>query len=107
MLSQAAIVSHLLRFRRLTVTAGLHRQGESDFVSLHAVLKPETRHLIRKHELAQMKPSAFLIDVSRGALVEEASLVDALLQGSIAGAGLDVYSQEPLRLTGHPTPYHY
>ena len=54
-----------------------------------------------------MKPSAFLINVSRGALVEEASLVDALLQGSIAGAGLDVYSQEPLRLTGHPTPYHY
>ena len=75
---------------------------EADFVSLHAILKPETRHLIGQHELAQMKPSAFLINVSRGALVDEASLVEALLQHSIAGAGLDVYSQEPLRLTGHP-----
>ena len=74
----------------------------SDFVSLHAVLNPETRHLIGKAQLAQMKPSASLINVSRGALVDEAALVEALAHGRIAGAGLDVYSQEPLLLSGHP-----
>lgn len=75
---------------------------QADFVSLHATLKPESRHIIGRAELAQMKPSAILINVSRGALVDEAALVEALASGKIAGAGLDVYSQEPLALEGHP-----
>lgn len=74
----------------------------ADFVSLHSVLNAETWHLIGKAELAKMKPSASLINVSRGALVDEAALVEALVHGRIAGAGLDVYSQEPLLLSGHP-----
>jgi len=73
----------------------------ADFVSLHAVLSPETRHLIGRKELELMKRSAMLINVSRGALVDEAALVDALVSGRIAGAGLDVYSQEPLARQGH------
>jgi D-3-phosphoglycerate dehydrogenase / 2-oxoglutarate reductase len=76
--------------------------AEADFVSLHAVLNPNTRHLIGRAELALMKPSALLINVSRGALVDEAALVDALLSQRLAGAGLDVFSQEPLALSGHP-----
>jgi D-3-phosphoglycerate dehydrogenase len=75
---------------------------QADFVSLHSILKPETRHIIGRAELASMKPSAILINVSRGALVDEAALVEALASGQIAGAGLDVYSQEPLALEGHP-----
>ena len=75
---------------------------ESDFVSLHCVLNSETRHLIGHAELASMKRSAFLINVSRGALVDEAALVQALKDGVIAGAGLDVFSEEPLRHQNHP-----
>jgi len=75
---------------------------ESDFVSLHATLTPESRHLIGEHELAQMRSTAFLINVSRGELVDEQALVAALTEGRIAGAGLDTYGQEPLTLTGHP-----
>jgi len=74
----------------------------ADFVSLHAVLNAQTRHLIGAAELAQMKPTASLINVSRGALVDESALRAALLSGRIAGAGLDVYSQEPLLPSGHP-----
>lgn len=76
--------------------------GAADFVSMHAVLNPQTRHLIGRAELAKMKRSAVLINVSRGALVDEAALVEALVNGRIAGAGLDVYSQEPLFDSGHP-----
>jgi len=74
----------------------------SDFVSLHAVLTRDTRHLIGPAELKSMKPTAILINVSRGALVDEAALVEALLSGQIAGAGLDVFSREPLALRDHP-----
>ena len=74
----------------------------ADFVSLHAVLNADTRHLIRRAELAAMKSSAVLINVSRGALVDEAALAEALVSGRIAGAGLDVFSREPLSLSGHP-----
>jgi len=76
--------------------------GECDFVSLHMVLTPETRGLIGRAELAAMKPSAFLINVSRGALIDEPALVEALETGRIAGAGLDVFAHEPLALEGHP-----
>lgn len=76
--------------------------AESDFVSLHCVLNPGTRGLIGPRELAAMKSSAFLVNVSRGALVDEPALLDALLARRIAGAALDVYSQEPLAREGHP-----
>ncbi len=68
----------------------------SDFVSLHVPLTPATHHLIGAPQLALMKPTAFLINTSRGPVVEEAALVDALLQRRLAGAGLDVFEQEPV-----------
>jgi len=74
----------------------------SDVVSIHATLSDETRHLIGARELAQMKPSAFLINAARGAIIDEAALVTALREKRIAGAGLDVYSREPLAHAGHP-----
>jgi glyoxylate reductase len=68
---------------------------ESDFVSVHSPLKPETRHQIGTRELALMKPTAFLINTARGAIVDEAALVRALKRRQIAGAGLDVFEHEP------------
>ena len=76
--------------------------AECDFVSIHCVLNPETRHLIGERELRAMKPSAYLINVSRGAIVDELALLRTLERGGIAGAALDVYSQEPLAKQGHP-----
>lgn len=76
--------------------------AESDFVSVHCVLNAETRGLIGQRELATMKPSAFLVNVSRGAIVDEAALLRALQERRIAGAALDVYSQEPLAKAAHP-----
>jgi D-3-phosphoglycerate dehydrogenase len=75
--------------------------AESDIVTLHAVLTPETRHLIGRAELAAMKPTALLINTARGALVDEAALLEALEAGAIAGAGLDVFAHEPLAREGH------
>lgn len=76
--------------------------ARSDVVSVHSVLNDETRGLIGAKELAAMKPTAIILNVARGAVIDEAALVRALLEGRIAGAGLDVYSQEPLMLEGHP-----
>ncbi|WP_027059677.1 2-hydroxyacid dehydrogenase [Mesorhizobium loti] len=73
-----------------------------DFVSLHCVLNDKTRGLIGKAELACLKPSAIIINVSRGALIDEVALVEAIVAGRIGGAGLDVYSVEPLARSGHP-----
>ncbi|HZI73540.1 MAG TPA: D-glycerate dehydrogenase [Gemmatimonadales bacterium] len=68
---------------------------ESDFVSLHCPATPETRHLMNRERLARMRRSAFLINTARGDIVDEAALVEALADGTIAGAGLDVYEREP------------
>jgi glyoxylate reductase len=69
---------------------------ESDAVSLHAPLTPETHHLIDAAAITRMKPSAILINTSRGPLVDEAALVDALSGRRLWGAGLDVFEQEPV-----------
>jgi glyoxylate reductase len=68
---------------------------ESDFVSLHVNYTPETHHLIDATQLARMKPTAYLINTARGAVIHEAALVEALRAGHLAGAGLDVYEDEP------------
>jgi len=68
---------------------------EADFVSLHVPLLPATRHLISAEGLAKMKPTAYLINTTRGPVVDEAALVHALETARIAGAALDVYEQEP------------
>ena len=67
----------------------------SDFLSLHVPLTDSTRHLIGPRELTMMKPTSFLINTSRGPVIDEAALVSALETRTIAGAGLDVYEQEP------------
>lgn len=68
----------------------------SDFITLHLILSDRTRGLIGAEELALMKPTAYLINTSRGPLIDEAALIEALKTGKIAGAGLDVYDVEPL-----------
>lgn len=67
----------------------------ADVVSLHTPLTPSTRHLIGKEELEKMKPTAFLINTARGPVVDTDALVEALKNGGIAGAALDVFDQEP------------
>ncbi len=70
--------------------------AESDVLSLHVPLTESTRHLIDRRKLALMKPTAFLLNTSRGPVIEESALISALAAGTIAGAGLDVYEQEPV-----------
>lgn len=74
--------------------------GESDYVSVHVALAPETRHLIDAQALRAMKPTAYLINTTRGEVVDERALVEALRNGWIAGAGLDVYEDEPRMAPG-------
>jgi len=79
-----------VHFRRI-----MQLLDESDFVSLHAPLTEDTRHFISTKEMAAMKETAYLINVARGAIVDEKSLVDALKKRIIAGCALDVYEHEP------------
>jgi phosphoglycerate dehydrogenase-like enzyme len=89
------------------VAAGVERRdlddlmSESDVVSIHAVLTKESRGLVDARRLALMKPTAHLINTARGPIVDERALVAALTEKRIAGAGLDVFDQEPLP-AGHP-----
>jgi glyoxylate reductase len=78
--------------------------AESDFISLHVPLMPETRGLFDAPKFYRMKPTAFLINTSRGPVVEEAALVAALEAGKIAGAALDVYENEPFIHPGLKRP---
>lgn len=73
---------------------------ESDFISIHVLLSPETTHLIGERELRLMKPTAYLINTSRGPIVDEKALVQVLKERRIAGAGLDVYENEPELMPG-------
>jgi glyoxylate reductase len=85
---EAELGARYLAFEELLETA--------DVVSLHCPLTPETRHLIDAATLGRMKPTAVLINTTRGPVVDEAALVEALRDGTIAGAGLDVYEHEPI-----------
>ena len=73
-----------------------------DAVSIHCTLNPGSRHLMGAAQFAAMKPGAWLVNVSRGEICDEAALVEALRSGQLGGAGLDVYGREPLALSGHP-----
>jgi phosphoglycerate dehydrogenase-like enzyme len=70
--------------------------AQSDVVTVHLVLSDRTRGIVGERELAMMKPTAYLVNTSRGPIVDESALIKAVQQGQIAGAGIDVYSVEPL-----------
>lgn len=78
-----------------------HVLSQADYLSLHVHLNATTRHMIDRRALELMKPNAILLNIARGGLVDEEALVEALQQGGIRGAGLDVFEQEPLP-AGHP-----
>jgi lactate dehydrogenase-like 2-hydroxyacid dehydrogenase len=84
---EAGLEARFLPFQELLATA--------DVVSLHCPLSAETRHLIDAAALSRMRPSAFLVNTTRGPVVDEAALAEALRAGTIAGAGLDVFEREP------------
>ncbi len=69
--------------------------AESDIVSVHAPLTPATKHIVNRDSLARMKPGGFIVNTSRGGLIDHAALEDSLAKGHLAGAGLDVFDPEP------------
>jgi phosphoglycerate dehydrogenase-like enzyme len=89
------------RYGGIELTSRERLLRESDIVVCHVPLTDETRHLVNRAFLAQMKPSAYLINISRGGVVDQDALVEALRARRIAGAGLDVFTPEPLA-PGHP-----
>lgn len=86
-----------LRAKRVELEQGLR---EADFVSIHTPLTRETRQMINRERLAMMKTSAILVNTARGAVIDEAALVEALREKRIAAAGLDVYEREPQLASG-------
>jgi D-3-phosphoglycerate dehydrogenase len=68
---------------------------ESDLITIHTPLTPETRHIVNAETLTMMKPAAYLVNTARGPMVDAQALAEALKNGVIAGAGIDVYSTEP------------
>jgi glyoxylate reductase len=101
------VVAYDPHAREAIETSGIARWAElgdllkqSDFVTLHPRLTKETRHLIDARALKRMKPTAYLINASRGPVVDEAALVRALRGGTIAGAALDVFENEPAMAAG-------
>ena len=92
-----AVIEEELGARRVDLATLLR---ESDYVSVHVPMTLETTHLIGSEELAMMKPSAYLINTSRGPVIDEAALVEALRAKGIAGAGLDVFEREPELVPG-------
>ena len=71
--------------------------AKSDIISIHAPLSPKTEHLMNRNTLSKMKPSAYLLNLGRGPIIDEEALCEALLNGQLAGAGLDVLEEEPMR----------
>jgi D-3-phosphoglycerate dehydrogenase len=74
---------------------------QADILSLHSPLTPETKHLVNSARLAQMKPTAIIVNTARGGLIDTTALAEALQAGTIAAAGLDVFENEPLQ-PDHP-----
>jgi phosphoglycerate dehydrogenase-like enzyme len=89
----AADIEHELDARKVSLDELL---GESDIITIHLPLIKETRALIGKHELSLMKPNTVLLNTSRGPIVDETALIEALTENRIAGAGLDVFEKEPI-----------
>jgi D-3-phosphoglycerate dehydrogenase len=90
------VEEHVPRELGVRMVGDLHALlGESDWVSVQVPLNAETRHLLGERELRAMKRTAYLVNCCRGGVVDEAALTRALEQGRIAGAGLDVFEQEP------------
>ena len=81
--------------------ATLRLLSRADIVSLHVPLRPETRHLIGEAERALMKPTALLVNTSRGGIIDEAALAAALRSGKLGGAAIDVFEREPLPPSPH------
>jgi D-3-phosphoglycerate dehydrogenase len=94
--SDPYVDQNLTRESGITLKSLPEVMGESDYVSLHPCLNQETFHLIGENELALMKPSAYLINTSRGSVVDEPALIRALQDKRIAGAGLDVFEKDPI-----------
>jgi len=80
----------------ITLTSLQELLEESDFISVHAALNRETRHLIGENQFKRMKPTAYLINTARGSIIDEPALIKALHENWIAGAGLDVFEHEPV-----------
>ncbi len=98
--SRTSLKKSLEKALRATSVSFTTLLQEADFISLHVPLSPETTHLIGKREFSWMKKTAILINTSRGPVVDEKELLIALQKGRIAGAGIDVYENEPAITAG-------